>query len=61
VVDLHAALSEALIHRKNGEALRRTLEDWQATAEVDANPDLAKKLKTPRSKKSYRAWEPADP
>lgn len=61
VVDLHGALSEALIQKKSGDALQRTLEDWQATAEVDANPDLAKKLKTPRSKKNYRAWEPADP
>ena len=61
VVDLHKALSEALIHKKNGEALRRTLEDWEATAEVDANPDLVKRLKTPRNKKNYRAWEPPDP
>ena len=55
-VDLHAALSNVLIHKDDGEALRRTLEDWQATADVDANPELAKKLRTPREKKKYVAW-----
>lgn len=60
VVDLHTALSNALIHMEDGEALQRTLEDWQATAEVDANPELAKKLKSPRQKKKYRAWKPPD-
>ena len=60
VVDLHAALSNVLIYKEDGETLQRTLEDWQATAEVDANPELAKKLKTPRHKKKYRAWKPPD-
>ena len=61
VVDLHNTLSEVLIHKRDGNALRQMVEDWQATAEVDANPELSKKLRTPRSKKTYRAWEPASP
>ena len=60
VVDLHTALSKVLVYNEDGEALVRVLEGWQATAEVDADPDLAKKLKTPRSRKSYREWEPPD-
>lgn len=61
VVDLHKALSEALIHDGDGdgELLRQTLEDWYATAEIDSEPTLAKKLKTPRSRKKYREWKPA--
>ena len=60
VVDLYAALSNALISEKDGEALQRTLEEWQATAEVDADPELAKKLRTPRQQKKYVAWKPRD-
>lgn len=60
VVDLHTALSNALIHKEDGEALVRVLEDWEATAEVDADPELAKKLKTPPAKKTYREWKPPD-
>ena len=58
VVDLHSALSNALIHRANGDALRQVLEDWQATAEVDASEELAGKLKSPHSRKKYREWKP---
>ena len=58
VVDLHKALSEALIHTGDGELLRQTLEDWYATAEIDSEPTLAKKLKTTRSRKKYREWKP---
>lgn len=58
VVDLHTALSSALIHKDNGDALIQVVEEWQATAEIDADPELAKKLKTPRSKKTYREWKP---
>ncbi|MCH7511449.1 MAG: hypothetical protein IIB19_03675 [Chloroflexi bacterium] len=58
VVDLHKALSEAFIHDGDGELLRQTLEDWYATAEIDSEPTLAKKLKTPRSRKKYREWKP---
>jgi len=53
---LHDALSGTLIHKGNGERLREVLEDWRATAEVDADPALSKKLKTPRQKKTYREW-----
>jgi hypothetical protein len=60
VVDLHTALSSALIHKEDGEALRAVLEDWKATAEVDADSELAERLKTPRSKKKYREWKPPD-
>jgi hypothetical protein len=58
VVDLHAALSSALIDDGNGGELSRTLEEWQATAEVDANPELAKRLRAPRQTKQYCAWKP---
>ncbi len=58
VVDLHRALSTSLIQNGNGELLKRTLEEWQATAEVDADPELVKKLRTPRGRKTYLAWEP---
>ena len=39
------------------EQLRQTIEDWQATAEVDAEPKVAYYLKLPREKKEYKAWE----
>jgi hypothetical protein len=58
VVELHEALSNSLIRKGNGERLREVIEDWQATAEIDADPDLAKKLRKPRSEKSYREWNP---
>ncbi len=58
VVDLHNALSNALIDEGNADELSRTLDEWRATAEIDANPDLSKRLMMPRQKKHYRAWKP---
>jgi hypothetical protein len=57
IIDLYAALAKAAINRESVDALYELLEDWKATAEVDANPDLAARLKTPRDKRTYREWK----
>lgn len=58
VVDLHKALANALIHEGDSETLVQVIEDWKATAEVDADPELSQRLKMPREKKRYREWKP---
>jgi len=47
----------AAVEQGEWEQLRQTIEDWQATAEVDAEPEVAYYLKLPREKKEYKAWE----
>ena len=47
----------AAVEQGEWEQLRQTIEDWQATAEVDAEPEVAYYLKLPREKKEYQAWE----
>ena len=47
----------AAVERGEWEQLRQTIEDWQATSEVDSEPEVAHYLKLPREKKEYKAWE----
>lgn len=58
IIELRDALANAVIRKEDGDTLAAVLEDWEATAEVDANPELAHKLKSPRSEKQYRDWTP---
>ncbi|MBC8228216.1 type II toxin-antitoxin system prevent-host-death family antitoxin [bacterium] len=47
----------AAVERGEWEQLRQTIEDWQATLEVDSEPEVSHYLKLPREKKEYKAWE----
>lgn len=56
VVELHQALSTVLIDPSKIDDLIHLIEDWEATAGIDADPELAKRLKTPREQKHYREY-----
>lgn len=43
--------------RGEWDAVMEVLEDWEATAQLDANPKLAQKLMAPPEKKDYEFWE----
>jgi len=57
IIDLYQALAKVAIHEATAESVLELLDDWEATAEVDAEPELAAKLQTPRSNKNYREWK----
>ena len=57
-------LSDALKASKKdgGQALQEVFDAWKATAAVDADPPLRKRLLAGRDKKkTYTAWQPTKP
>ena len=57
IIDLYQALAKVAIHEASAESVLELLEDWEATAGVDAEPELVAKLQTPRDNKNYREWK----
>lgn len=54
-VDLYSALARLNVSEDIGEIIE-LLEEWEATAEIDAAGEVAEALQAP---KHYRAWNPA--
>jgi len=44
LIELHAATSQACLTDDDWERVAELLEDWQATAELDAQPELANRI-----------------
>jgi len=53
IVELHDAAGGAFISN-DWDVVAELLEDWEATAEIDANPKLARRLLSNAREKGYR-------
>ncbi len=59
IAELHDATSHACI-TDDWDRVERLLEDWEATAQLDANPDLAEYLLSEPKEKGYEELDPSD-
>jgi hypothetical protein len=56
-VELKDALARMGVSGSNAEVIE-LLDAWEATAEIDADPDLAASLQRPREERNYVDWVP---
>lgn len=57
-LEMSSAVSDYLMLKDTESAVRlvELLESWEATAELDANPDVAARIKASRETKEYVDW-----